>query len=136
MYQLRRRGQVAYEDLLREMETIEQALMAENGALAMDLMVLEAKLRERFIRMEQHKSSKSEPEDNVFLSDSFPFVDDAHALIPKDLPPFPTMSEIENGRKRKKTLETVGMAAVFALVTALGVFGLASILQIALAWIA
>ena len=39
-------------------------------------------------------------------------------------------------RQRKRTFETIGMAALLAVASAIGVFGLASLLQIALGWIA
>ena len=133
MFQLKRRSQVAYEDLLREMEAIEHQLLAENSSLAMNLMVLEARIRERFQAMERQSPSKlaevDELEDELTMTE-------IHALIPRELPILPSLGDISTRRRRKKTLETVGMAALLAMGTALGVFGLASLLQIALAWIA
>jgi hypothetical protein len=132
MFQLRRRGQVAYEDLLREMESIEKQVMGLDGSLAMSLMVLEAKLRERFHQMElSSPAAAADGWDGDDLS-----IEEIQALIPRDLPTFPTISEIESRRNRKRSFETVGIAAVLAIVTALGVFGLASALQFVLSWIA
>lgn len=135
MYQLKRRGPVAYEDLLREMEVIEHHLLSENSALAMDLMVLEARIRERFQKMELLTQGKNLFSEENLLGNDFD-LDDIQALIPKELPDFPTMGQVTERRRRRRTFETAGMAAALALVTALGVFGLASILQLALSWIA
>lgn len=128
MFQVRRRGQTSYEDLMHELEAIEQQLLPQDSALAMNLMVLEAKIRERFQSMEKFQ-------DNIFVEPELT-VEEIRDLIPKDLPPFPTMEEVEEGRRRKRTLETAGLAALFAVGTALGVLGLASVLQLALSWIA
>lgn len=133
MFQLRRRGQVVYEDLLREMEAIEQQLLTENSSLAMNLMVLEAKIRERFHKMEAQGQENGAAQE--FLGEEFS-LDEIQALVPRELPLLPSMERIGARRRRKRTLETVGMAAVLALGTALGVFGLASILQLALSWVA
>lgn len=134
MFSLRRRGQVAYEDLLREMEAIEHQLLSENSALAMNLMVLEARIRERFQLMDVHLQDKAPAMKDY--SDDDMTLDEIEALIPKELPLLPSVAQVGSRRRRKKTIETVGMAALLALVTALGVFGLASILQLALSWVA
>jgi len=136
MFQVRRRGQATYEDLLQELEGIEQQLLTENSSVAMSLMVLEAKLRERFQRMDRHlMESLPFTDDDLFLSDPMD-PNDIRALIPKDLPPFPSLEEVQSRRRWKRTFETAGIAAALALLTALGVFGLASILQLTLSWIA
>ncbi len=132
MFQLRRRGQITYEDLLREMEAIEHQLLGQDSALAMNLMVLDAKIRERFNLMDLKIQEKAPAEDDVMLEEIA--LDDVRALIPRDIPMLPTTREVNARRRGKKTIETVGLAAVFALATALGVFGLASVLQLALAW--
>ncbi len=131
MFQVRKRGQVGYEDLLREMEAIEHQLLSENSSLAMNLMVLEAKMRERFQALDRTATAKITDD----LMDDLT-MDDLHAMIPRELPLLPTIADVGSRRRRKKTLETVGMAALLAMGTALGVFGLASILQLALAWVA
>ncbi len=134
MFQVRRRGQVVFEDLLREMEAIEHQLLSEDSALAMNLMVLEARIRERFQKMDAQLQEKY-PIDEDLLKDDLT-LDEIHALIPHELPLLPSLGEVSSRRRRKKTLETVGMAAALALLTALGVFGLASVLQMALTWMA
>ena len=134
MNQVRRRGQVVYEDLLREMEAIEHQLLAQDSGLAMSLMVLEAKVRERFQQMDRFSAQDARREDPFFAGGDI-LLDDVHDLIPKELGLFPEPDALERRQRRKKTFETVGMAAVLAMVTALGVFGLASILQIVLGWI-
>ncbi|MCG3205681.1 MAG: hypothetical protein KCHDKBKB_02403 [Elusimicrobia bacterium] len=134
MYQLKRRGPIGYEDLLREMESIEHQLLSENSSLAMNLMVLEARIRERFQVLDAQARGQ-------FISETTPveetsYLDEIRALIPKDMPYLPSLEQADIYRRRKKTLETMGMAALLALGTALGVFGLASILQLVLAWAA
>jgi hypothetical protein len=131
MFQVRRKTQVGYEDLLREMEAIEQQLLPENSALAMNLMVLEAKIRERFQRIEQPASISLFEE----TTPTEPF-SDLSALIPHELPLLPDLDRVSARRRRKHTFETVGMAALLAVASAIGVFGLASLLQIALGWLA
>ncbi|MCB4756336.1 MAG: hypothetical protein LHV69_04870 [Elusimicrobia bacterium] len=136
MFQLKRTRHLGYEDLMREIALIEQQLLRENSAAAMDLMVLEAKLRERFQLYETRTGDKSTAsDDTVTLGEELSF-EDIQALIPQELPPFPTFEHFEQKRKRRNFKKTLGMAAVFAVVTALGVFGLASILQIILTWLA
>jgi hypothetical protein len=136
MYLVKRSGQVAYEDLLRELEVVEQQLLSENSAIAMNLMVLEAKFRERFQRMEEQSASRLPfTDEDLFMKDDIS-MDDVMSLLPQELPPLPTLEQVENRRRKKKSLETVGMAAVLAVVTACGVFGLASMIQIALSWLA
>lgn len=130
MYQLKRSANTECENLMRELAMIEQKLMAENSALAMDLMVVEAKIRERFQRLER-LSPVSEPNAGPGLS-----LDDLQALIPRDLPAFPTVTELKAHNTRRRMWETVSTAAALAVFTALGVFGLASVLQLALTWLA
>ena len=132
---LRRTGNVAYEDLMRELEQIEHELLQENGTLAMNLMVLETKLRERFQQMEMRLLERLPMDEAPEADDDFT-LEEIQALIPQDLPIFPPMSELQGNRKRKKTLNMVVMAAALAVVTALGVFGLAAIVHMTLAWIA
>jgi hypothetical protein len=129
MFQVRRRGQAGYEDLMREMESIEQQLLPENSAIAMNLMVLEAKIRERFQKLEKMSTLS-------LFEDTTPEDGDLHALIPQELPLLPDHSQIQARRLRKHTFETVGMAALLAVASAIGVFGMASLLQIALGWLA
>jgi RNA-binding protein YlmH len=137
MYQLRRRGPGNFEDLMRELEVIEQSLIKQGeSSVAMDLMVLEARIRERFQALEKKEELGSLLIGTPSSKDGDLSLEDIQALIPTDLPPFPTMSEIEETRNTKKKMETIGMAALLALGTALGVFGLASFLQMALGWIA
>jgi hypothetical protein len=116
------------------MEAIEHQLLGENSALAMNLMVLEAKIRGRFQAME-HQVEIKYPLEEPFINEDMT-LEEIQALIPKELPLLPTAQQTESSRRRKRTIETVGLAAVFALVTAFGVFGLASILQLALSWVA
>ncbi len=130
MYQLRRSTRNGYEDLMRELEVIEHKLLKENGALAMDLMVVETKIRERFQALEhlaQYDGNRNE-------GPGMP-VDSLQALIPQDLPHFPTVQELNAQKPRSRMWETVGTAALLAVFTALGVFGLASVLQLGLSWI-
>lgn len=130
MFQVRRRGPAGYEDLLREMEAIEQQLLTENSTVAMNLMVLEAKIRERFQQLERMAGLTLYEETTP--NESF---SDLKALIPQELP-MPDFDQVDARRKRKRTLETIGMAALLAVASAVGVFGMASLLQIALGWLA
>ena len=134
MFQLRRRGPVAYEDLLREMEAIEQHLLGVDPSAAMTLMALEAKIRERFHQLDVMAGGKPAQED-FSMSDDLT-LDEIRAMIPQDLPAFPSMEEIGLRRARRRMVETIGVAAGLAIATALGVFGLASVLQFALTWLA
>ncbi len=137
MHQLRRRGPGGFEDLMRELEGIEQHLIKQGeNASAMDLMVLEAKIRERFQALERRDDMGSLLIGDPSSRDGDLSLEDIQALIPMDLPPFPTMNDIVETRTAKKKVETVGVAALLALGTALGVFGLATFLQMALSWIA
>jgi hypothetical protein len=130
MFQVKRKGPLGYEDLLREMEVIEQQLLIDNSPIAMNLMVLEARLRERFQRLEQLASM------SLFEQTTPQDADGVHSLIPQELPLLPDMTQVHARRQRQRTLETVGMAALLAVASAIGVFGMASLLQIALGWIA
>ena len=134
MYQVKRRGSVGFEDLLREMEVIEHQLLSENSSLAMNLMVLETRIRERFHMFEVQKQVPFIPESTPMEDEIL--LEEIRAMIPKDIPAFPSLEQIESHRLRKKFLGTIGMAALLALGTALGVFGLASFLQMLLAWVA
>jgi hypothetical protein len=130
MYQLRRTGPIGYEDLMRELGVIEHRLLKEDRATAMSLMVLEAKLRERFQYMEQlledgHGKTETS-RDSLTL-------EDLQALIPQDFPAMPLVRE--KHRLHKRLMKTLGTAAVFAVLTAAGVFGLASAIQIVLNWL-
>lgn len=133
---VRRKGQVVYEDLLRELELVEQQVMLENSALAMSMMVLEAKLRDRFQQMDQalQENTLVATGDDFLMRDDLT-VADLEALIPRDLPPFP---QAPSGRilNSTKTLETVALAALLAMATACAVFGLATALQVLLGWFA
>ena len=131
---VRRKGQVVYEDLLRELELVEQQLMMENSALAMTVMVLEAKFRDRFQQADALiQRSASDAADDLLIKDDLSMAE-LEALIPRDLPAFPE-SPIARAESRK-TLETVGVAALLAMATACGVFGLATALQAVLSWLA
>ena len=137
MFKVERRGMVGYEDLMRELESFEQELLPENRLLAMDLMVLEAKIRERFQKMENQTWEKFS---NMAFEDDFKEQDlsmaDIEAMIPQDLNLFPTVADLVRVKRKKRTLQTIGMAAALAILTAVGVFGLASLLQLTLNWIA
>jgi hypothetical protein len=131
MYQLRRSARIGCEDLMRELEVIEQKLLKEDSALAMELMVLEAKLRERFQHLERMGAYDGLKNEGPGMP-----LDALQALIPQDLPNFPTVQELNAVKSRNRMWETVGTAALLAVFTALGVFGLASVLQIGLSWLA
>src|SRR5262245_48205447 len=107
---VRRKGQVVYEDLLRELEVIERQLMTENSGLAMSVMVLEAKFPDRFHQMEMQRQSSNE---DFLLRDTMS-VADLEALIPRDIPTFPEAPSF-TASARSKTWETVGMAGVLAV---------------------
>lgn len=133
---VRRKGQVVYEDLLRELELVEHQVMQENSALAMSMMVLEAKLRDRFHQMDQQiqLGSNFDSMDEILMRDDMS-VAELEALIPRDLPAFPDSPVLKFGQS-KGTLRTVGLAALLAMATACGVFGLATALQLLLGWLA
>jgi hypothetical protein len=85
MFQLRKGGRVGYEDLMRELEIIERQVLQHDGSLAMNLMVLETKLRERFQMLE---SGQTPPAMEDFPSNPESLtMEDIRALIPQDLPP-------------------------------------------------
>jgi hypothetical protein len=130
---VRRKGQVVYEDLLRELELIEQRLLTEDSGAAMNLMVLEARLRERFqyldLMLQGRMSREDQAEDAVVRTDM-------SALIPKDLPCYDDLPDVGAPRAVARPWETVAVAAMLAMVTACAVFGLASALQMALSWLA
>jgi len=116
-----------------ELSIIEQHLLHENSALAMNLMVLEAKIRERFRTMEQSAFNLPDFDDSLENDISLA---DIKALIPQDIITSSIADSEKSRRNKKRLLETIGMAAVLAIITALGVFGLASILQLTLTWLA
>ncbi len=132
MFQVKRRGSVGYEDLLRELGLIEEALMKDNSGLAMNLMVLEAKIRERFQSMETPPQSVA---DMPFFNDELS-PEEIRDLIPQNMVAIQAADEHRARSANRRAIETVGMAAVLAVITALGVFGLASVLQLTLAWLA
>lgn len=134
MQLVRRKGQVVYEDLLRELEKVEQQLMSENSAMAMSVMVLEAKLRDRFQQMDQQSSTASLTCEDLLIKDDLS-AEEIEALIPRDLPVFPRSPAVGQGGTRR-TFETIGLAALLAMATACGVFGLATALQMLLGWMA
>ncbi len=129
---VRRKGQVVYEDLLRELEVIERRLLPEDSGAAMSLMVLESKLRERFQTLDMIAQGRQVPTRDTFGS----VHDEINALIPRDLPAYPYDAHLDGELPPERGLETVAVAAVLALVTACAVFGLASAIQMALAWLA
>jgi len=133
---VRRRRQVVYEDLLRELELVEHQVMQENSGLAMTMMVLEAKLRDRFHQMDEQIQTGThyDPSGGFLMSENMS-VAELECLIPRDLPDFPAAPAMKFGEPHK-TLQTVGLAALLAMVTACGVFGLATALQLMLGWIA
>ncbi len=137
MFKVERRGMLGYEDLMRELEGFEQELLSENRPMAMDLMVLEAKIRERFQKMEnqawERYSNMAFDDDSQEKELSMA---DIEAMIPQDLALFPTVADLIQIKRKKRTLQTIGMAAALAVLTAIGVFGLASLLQLTLNWIA
>ncbi len=133
---IRRKGQVVYEDLLRELELVEHQVMQENSALAMSIMVLEAKLRDRFHQMDQQiqLGTSFDSSDDFLMRDNMS-VAELECLIPRDLPAFPDAPAMKFGEPNR-TLQTVGLAALLAMATACGVFGLATALQLMLGWLA
>jgi len=136
MNQLRQNDRLGYEDLMRELERFEHDLLKENGDMAMSLMVLEAKIRERFQLMESRLWDKYY---NFNIEDGLGSPDDLsneelQAMIPKDLTVLSSLGKNLKIGNHKRTLETICMAAALAVVTAVGVFGLASILQLTLNW--
>src|SRR5258706_6653579 len=136
MFQVKKQPQNGYEDLMRELASIEQQLLTENSAVAMSLMVLETKIRERFKRMEIRFWDVLDLDlENTTLENELSIAD-IHAMIPQDLTLPNSFEEIQKIRQQKRTLKTIGMAALLAILTALGGFGMASFLQIALGWLA
>jgi hypothetical protein len=132
---VKRKGQVVYEDLLHELELIEHQVMQENSALAMSMMVLEAKLRDRFHQMDTNlRTSVPMSTDDLLIKDDLSAAE-IEALIPRELPAFPE-SPLYQQTDSRTTLETVGVATLLAMATACGVFGLASALQVIVGWIA
>jgi len=138
MHQTKRTGYIGFEDLLRELATLEQQILPENSALAMELMALEAKIRDRFQKYQTKTGETPDPFEDLLipLNNQLSF-DEIRSLIPQDLNVYEIMERMEEkGARRKKVLETIGLAAFLAVVTALGVFGLASVLQLVLNWLA
>ncbi|OVE75988.1 hypothetical protein BVX98_06685 [bacterium F11] len=137
MHELRKTGKVGFEDLMRELASLEKSALSYDASLAMSLMVIEAKIRERFQQLEYrviqadptyHKNSPAFSEELT--------LEEIEQLIPSELPPFPTFEQVEQKTKKKKIWETVFTAALLAVFTALGVFGLASLLHLALSLLA
>ncbi len=138
MNRVARRGTIGYEDLMRELEEFEQELLGEDRSMAMNLMVLEAKIRGRFQEMEnriwdRYSSFTEEPnagdEEELTLAE-------IESMIPRDLSLFPAECQAGDGRRRNRAMQTIGLAAALAVLTAAGVFGLASVLQIIIGWLA
>ena len=129
---VRRKGQVVYEDLLRELDVIEQRLLPEDSGAAMSLMVLEAKLRERFQQFDRLAQGRTAEVDDASLLRT-----DISALIPRDLPCYSDLADVDAAPLQvRTTAQTVAVAAVLALITASAVFGLATALQTAVNWLA
>lgn len=136
MYQVRRVGNIGYEDLMRELELIEQQVIKDDPSLGMSLMALDAKIRDRFRHMDSLIEERIRlSEIQQALEDELP-LDEIKTLVPREAVDFPTYEEYEVSRKRKRLIETIAMAALLAILTALGVFGLASLLQLTLSWLA
>jgi len=128
---MNRRGNVAYDDLLGELELFEHELMGVDGSLAMDLMVLETKLRERFESLiSQSAEEVASPVEEIPWDDDLT-IEEVQALIPSDLPAFTYVQDAPAPR----TLKMVCMTALLAITAAVTVFGLASTLQVALNWL-
>lgn len=121
MFEIKTSKNQEFESLMRELNQIESAVMAENRALAMDLMVIETKIRDRFERLAYQS------EDRPFFNEPYDQLTPAEvqALIPYDLP----------SAQKNRIIETVCVAAVLAIMTALGIFGLVSLTQLVLGWI-
>ncbi len=136
MFKVERRGMLGYEDLMRELEGFENELLQENRPMAMNLMVLEAKIRDRFQKMETqlweryiNMDLEGQPEEQELS------MADIEAMIPQDITAFPTVADLLNSKKRR-AWKTIGTAAALAVITAIGIFGLASIMQLTLSWFA
>src|SRR5687767_5872732 len=121
MNQVKKLGRIGYEDLMRELEVIERQILIQDSGIAMDLMVLETKIRERFqIFDTQVRLLDSEAASQMEFGGEEWSMESVEGLIPRDLPSFPTIEEIQLSRKRKRLIKTVGMAAGLAVFTALG----------------
>lgn len=138
MHQIERRERVGYEDLMREIEQFERQLMTENAAMAMDLMVLDTKIRDRFEKLENQtwnrysSLGKYEP----YFRDEEWTSDEINAMIPQDIPYFSPEEEARYNESKKQNFQTISMAAFLAIFTSASVFGLASLLQVFLNWLA
>ena len=133
MFQTRKKARVGYEDLMRELESMERHLMTVDGSAAMNLMVLEAKIRERFQQLDG--GTWESPRMDGYAMDDLSY-DEIQDMIPRDVAdPFPPLDDLDVTRKRKRMFETVGVAALLAVFTAVGVFALASVLQLTLSWL-
>ena len=135
MNELRKTNAIGFEDLMREMSQLEHRVLSVDQGAAMDMMVLEAKLRERFQQLEYRviKNDPSYHEENIpaFSDEDDLLFGDSNGLIPQEIPPFPKFEHILAPRP-KSIWKTVGWAAILAVVTALGVFGLASLVHMGL----
>lgn len=137
MFKVEKKGALGYEDLMRELEAFEEELLETHPHLSMNLMVLESKIRERFQKMEKQVWDKyasfsfdGEPTE-ADLTES-----EIDAMIPRDIVIFPPDMDLTDHNKSKRTIQTIGMAAALAVITAIGVFGLASLLQLTISWLA
>jgi hypothetical protein len=138
MNRVRKRGTLGYEDLMRELEEIEKNLLAQDqNDLAMSLMVLETKFRDRFQFLESRIQDQwAGLLDEKFLNSDDLSADEIQDLIPKDIVPFPlSPQEMAMVPAKQKKWETMGTAAALAAMTGLGVLGLASFIQIVMAWL-
>ena len=136
MFEVKRRGRIGYEDLMREMEAFERQIMVVDSSLAMNLMVLEAKIRERFQQMERQNAPGGVFGDLLGDAEEDLSMDDIRGMIPQDIAvQFPPFQDLTAARRRKKILETVGLAALLAVATAFGVFTLAAGLQLGIHWL-
>lgn len=127
MFQLSRRGITKYDDLLRELEQIEQNLLTIDSSMAMDLMVLETKIRERFQRFELQLREKFDLEEDID-PDVDAIVKDVRDLIPQELSGL-SMLQLKEKRRAKHVIKA---AAGIAVITATGVFALSWLIQVAL----
>lgn len=130
MNQVKWRGKAGFEDLMRDLNAIEESLMTEHSGLSMDLMVIEARLREHFQYMEQRLWTNLTLTDLTEPKAQDLSYDEIQAMIPKDLSDFSAMTPVTTGTTENKSAKTIAFAAVLAFLTACGVFALASFVQL------